>query len=242
MKRRIKKALFAILYRMGYTITANKRQVYNPETMEAALQRIKTHGISPATVIDVGAAEGSWSAFVMSLWPQANYQLIEPLEEHRELLELFRKKHPNADFHLAVAGEEPSEVALNISDDLHGSGVYGADENSRKVRVLTLDEVSEGQKGPFLIKLDTHGYELPILKGARETLEKTEALIIEVYGFHISPTCLLFHELSGYLYQQGFRLADIVEVARRPADKMFWQADAIYYRKDHPFFANNNYA
>ena len=59
---------------------------------------------------------------------------------------------------------------------------------------------------------------------------------MEVYGFKISPTCLVFHEMSDYSSQLGFKLIDIVDIMRRPGDQVFWQADAFYIRKDHPVF------
>ena len=67
-------------------------------------------------------------------------------------------------------------------------------------------------------------------------------LVIEVYGFYVSPTCLLFNQLTTYLDGFGFRLIDMVDIMRRPGDQAFWQCDAFYIRKDHPVFANNSYA
>jgi hypothetical protein len=83
---------------------------------------------------------------------------------------------------------------------------------------------------------------VPILKGAANTLKNTDVLIIEVYGFHVSPTCLLFHELTQYLSELGFRLFDIVEVMRRSKDNAFWQADAVYLKTTNRVFADNRYA
>jgi FkbM family methyltransferase len=168
--------------------------------------------------------------------------LIEPLTEQQDTLEQFKRLNPNVHYHLAVAGEEQGEVILTISDDLDGSGVYGEQTgNSRKVPVIAIDDIAGGVES-CIIKLDTHGYEVPILKGAAKTLINTHALIIEVYGFRISPTCLLFHELTAHLDALGFRLIDIVDIMRRPKDNAFWQADAIYIRKDHAVFLDNNYA
>jgi hypothetical protein len=65
--------------------------------------------------------------------------------------------------------------------------------------------------------------------------------VIEVYGFHISPTCLIFHELSAELDKLGFRLIDIVDIMRRPDDNAFWQCDAFFIKNDHPIFLSNSY-
>jgi FkbM family methyltransferase len=211
-------------------------------TMEAALRRLKERGISPGTIIDIGAAEGEWTKLALSYWPNAHYHLIEPLKEQESKLKNLRESNSLLQYHLAVAGERSGEVTLNISDDLDGSGIY-AKENSkgRKVPVINLDDTSKGTNGPYLIKFDTHGYEDPILKGATGILPDTIAIVMEVYNFRISPTCLLFHEMTAHMETLGFRLADLVDVGLRPKDQIFWQADAIYLRADHPVFVDNQF-
>jgi FkbM family methyltransferase len=237
----IKSIIKATLNRAGYEIYSKIPSSGNSESMKAALQRLKLKGINPSCIIDIGAAQGTWTEKAIEYWPKSSYQLIEPLHEQKQVLDEFKKKHANINYHLAVAGEERGETYLNVTEDLDGSGVYGGQSgNSRKVPVITIDDIASVGNS-FLIKLDTHGYEVPILKGAVKTLPHTEALIIEVYGFRISPTCLLFHELSSYLDTVGFRLVDIVDIMRRRKDSAFWQADAIYIRKNHSLFLDNRY-
>ena len=239
----IKAVLKKIVSSAGYKLYSKDYVPENLNAMEAGLQRLKTAGLLPDVIIDIGAADGTWTEKALLQWPAAHYRLIEPLTEKTSSLNRLTGANPKIQYTLAVAGETPGEVNLSVSPDLDGSGVYGSDAGTlRKVPVTTIDKVAADIKGSVLIKFDTHGYEVPILKGAAETLKRTDALIIEVYGFHLSPTCLLFHELSAYLDELGFRLADIVDVIRRPGDKAFWQADAFYLRKDNPVFGKNSYA
>lgn len=234
-------AIKKFLGKVGYEIKSKSFNYDGPETMSGGLERLKLNRIIPDAIIDVGAAQGTWTTKALACWPESSYELIEPLLEQRETLEALKKTHSNINYHMAVAGEKCGEVLLNISDDLDGSGIYGEQTgNSRKVPVVTIDGITAAAR-TCMIKLDTHGYEVPILKGAVKTLLKTEALIIEVYGFRISPTCLLFHELTAHLETLGFRLIDLVDIMRRPKDNAFWQADAIYIRKDHAVFLDNNY-
>jgi hypothetical protein len=46
-----------------------------------------------------------------------------------------------------------------------------------------------------MIKLDTHGYEVPFLCGATETLRNTNLLVNETYNFRVIESSLLFHEI-----------------------------------------------
>ncbi|HEY4155524.1 MAG TPA: FkbM family methyltransferase [Puia sp.] len=240
LKSIIRKAIISA----GYSIQKNGVLSGDPASMAAALQRLRQWEIRPEIIIDLGAAQGTWTEKALMVWPDARYELVEPLAEQRNRLENLKSKHSGINYHLAVAGEASGEVFLNVAPDLDGSGVYGTQsgDNVRKVPVITIDEMVKGIEGNILIKFDTHGYEVPILKGTTEALKRTSALIIEVYGFPISPTCLLFQELSSYLDGLGFRLIDMVDIMRRPGDHAFWQADAVYLRKDNPVFQKNSYA
>jgi FkbM family methyltransferase len=239
MKSLIKRAVAAA----GYKVTKNDPPPPNTETMSAALARLKNNGIRPDIVVDLGAAQGSWTEQALAIWPEAKYEMVEPLAEQTAALASVKKRHPAVDYHLAVAGEMPGEVELNVSPDLDGSGIYnnGRADNVRMVPVITIDDIVKESARSVVIKFDTHGYELPILNGAARTLKRTSALIIEVYGFCISPTCLLFPELCAHLDGLGFRLVDMVDIMRRPGDNAFWQCDAVFMRKEEALFGNNNY-
>jgi len=63
---------------------------------------------------------------------------------------------------------------------------------------------SRGLRGPFMIKLDTHGFEVPILNGAVETLSRATMLVIEAYNFTLCQGCLRFYELRAFLEERGF--------------------------------------
>lgn len=214
--------------------------------MAEGLQRCIRRGTKANAIIDVGAASGSWSLTAAEYWPGVNFILFEPLEERKAELERLCAARDNFYFVPAAAGSEKSRINFNVSGDLDGSGVADAGKSTADTRIVEVVRIDDEMqslklKGPFIIKLDTHGFEVPILEGAMETLKDTVLLIIEVYGFKITGSCLLFHELSGYLDKLGFRLIDMVDIMRREKDDAFWQADALYIPKTHSVFKDNSY-
>jgi FkbM family methyltransferase len=238
----VKKLIKYILNKGGYNILKIDSSKVNVTGMEEGLLRMKELGILPDTIVDIGAAQGSWTTKGLKFWPNSRYELVEPLIENESHLKELKTTNKNINYHLAVAGESSGETWLEVSPDLDGSGVYGGSGlNSRRVPIVRVDDIVGETDGSILLKLDTHGYELPILKGAEEALRRTSLLVIEVYGFRVSPTCLLFHELSTELEKWGFRLIDMVDIMRRPGDNAFWQCDAFYIRKDHPVFKRATY-
>jgi FkbM family methyltransferase len=212
--------------------------------MEGALARLRAREVPIRGVIDVGAAMGRWSQKALRHFPEADYLLVEPLEERRAALEAFCAAHPKAAFTIAAAGESEGEVSFNVSPDLDGSGVYSDRRGTlRNVPLTTIDaEVHRRQlRPPYLLKLDTHGFEIPILAGARETLSQTSALLMEGYNFQLSPGCLRFHELCAQVEPLGFRCAELVDLMLRPGDALLWQLDVLFLRKDSSFFTHTGY-
>jgi FkbM family methyltransferase len=232
----------SVFNKAGYSIKKGKGTIldFPDSSMEAGLRRIMDLNINPTKIIDIGAAAGTWTEKALLIWPNAKYELIEPLSERVESLIKLQTLYHNIKFHTAVAGESRGEVGFNVSEDLDGSGIYNSSaENSRKLPVISIDDISSSDDRDVVIKFDTHGYEIPILKGAIKTLDRTSLIIMEVYGFKVSSTCLLFHEMCEYLEKFNFRMVDFM---RRPGDHAFWQCDAFFLKKDNPIFTRNSYA
>ena len=146
----------------------------------------------------------------------------------------------------AAAGASEGQDTFDVSSDLDGSGIYGGGSNNaaRLVPMSTVDAIVhvQGLRPPFLLKLDTHGYELPILAGAAETLAHTALIVMEVYNFSISPTAVPFWEICATLATRGFRPADVCGLMHRPRDRIFWQADFFFLPAKHPNFLDARYS
>lgn len=218
-------------------------RVSGPDTMQCGLRRSARCIPSPATVIDVGAAAGTWCEKAEEVWPTARYVLFEPLAERKKELEALARNRSNVSLCFAALGREKSTLQFTVTDDLDGSGFYGKGK-LREVDVEALDDVLNRQNlpGPYVLKLDTHGFEVPIFEGAQRTLENAELIIVEVYGFYVAPDSLLLWQICEYLDARGFRLFDVVDTMRRPKDNAFWQADAFFLRKSNVVFTDDTYA
>jgi FkbM family methyltransferase len=221
----------------------SKKTIADSNTMYEGLLRSRSMMPFINTIIDVGAAEGTWYTKTNKVFSASNFILIEPLIERKSYLDKICKENKNVCVQYCALGETNSIVPFTVSDDLDGSGFYGVG-NLREIKVVKLDDLihQENKLGPYILKLDTHGYEIPILKGAEKVLENTELIIVEVYGFYVAPNSLLFGEMITYMDSIGFRLSDMNDVMRREYDKAFWQVDAFFLKKNNEIFNSNTYA
>lgn len=229
----MKKAVKSILNRLGYEI---RKIPVKPgwdatNTMFGALSRCIKRGLEVNTVIDVGASNASWSDECMKHLPNANYLLIEAQAPHRQRLESFVKQHNNAEYLLAVAGDKPGKIHFDNSDLFGGVASKSAfEKNSVQLPMTSIDkEIAErALEPPYILKLDTHGFEIPILQGAEEMLKQTELVIIETYNYKISPESVLHHQMCAFMSEKGFRVVDIVDPYRRLSDLALWQVDTFF--------------
>ncbi len=249
----MKQAIKYIVSSFGYEVKKkNKEQpqivkeVITTDKLKDGLRRIHNKNFEVNTIIDVGAAAGCWTGLAKNYWPSANYILIEPLEERKDELEELVIANQNHFLVSAVAGKEDGVVKFKVAEDLDGSGVIDSNQDGATIRELKViaieNEVKRlGVKGPYIIKLDTHGFEVPIIEGCTTMLSEVNLFIIECYGFQLTKDSLLFWEMCSYMENLGFRLFDVVDIMRRPNDDAFWQCDAFFIPAKTELFNNNSY-
>lgn len=212
-----------------------------------ALKRISARGIVINSVLDVGASNGSWSLEARPCWPEAHYHLIEANAQHKQALDAVCASTSGFSYVLAAASDEPGTVFFDDSGTFGGLAMKGESASrpgARGVSAVTLDgEVkSKGLVGPYLVKLDTHGFEVPILNGAKEVLAQTNLVVIETYNFQLEPDSLKFWEICKFMDDLGFGVIDISEPLWRLKDDAFWQIDILFIPKNRPEFSYNRYA
>lgn len=247
MKKLIKK----VFNKLGYNIVPLQSQpapaapvVKNPLTMDGMLKRCKERGLDFNTIVDVGASNGMWAKLCLRFYPTAKYLMIEAQDVHLNELKAFCVTHPNCEYVLAAAGNSEGEIYFDISDPFGGlASATPINDKSVKVKVTTIDvEVQRRNlKGPYLVKLDTHGFEIPILEGAIETLKNSNGVIIEVYNYHLTNSSLLFFEMCNYMDKLGFRPLDMADPFNRIYDGSFWQMDLLFVPKSRKEFTYNEY-
>ncbi len=213
-------------------------------SLHSALKRRIRRGFNVNTVIDVGASNGVWTRKAMKLFGHSDFFLIEAQKDHEQSLEKMKKQHARIDYIIAAAGDRNGEIYFDASN-LFGGIASDApfEKNCITVPVITIDSIIEkkGLKPPYLLKLDTHGFEVPIFEGARETLKQTGLIIVETYNFKLTSDSLRFHEMCSYMEARGFRCIDICEPMHRPRDGAFWQMDLFFAPADREEFKSNTY-
>ena len=218
--------------------------------LSGLLHHARNVGLSPATVIDVGAAYGDFTVECHRVFPDAEYILVEPLEEFRPFLEAVSSSVPKAQYVLAAASAESGELTINVHPDLVGSSVYLEDESSnvngvpRTVPAIALDSLVDdrGAIPPFLLKIDVQGAELDVLSGGESLLQSAEYVLLEVSFFEFFTDGPQFHDVVRFMDSRGFAAYDISDLQYRPLDNALSQVDIAFVKQKGLFREHHQYA
>lgn len=138
-------------------------------------------------LIDVGAAEGEFTDAVKERCGFAAAVLFEPRSSAARILQE-RYQNDAVRVHNVALGDYIELMPLTLGDDRqqsHLRGVY-VGEQFEQVQVETLDNLYRfnGDGPPIFLKIDTEGYEIPTLIGAKENLKygRIEAIQFEYGG------------------------------------------------------------
>ena len=74
-----------------------------------------------------------------------------------------------------------------------------------RVDIMKLDDYNFGEKKYNLINMDVQGYEMEVLKGSFETLNKIDYIICEVNRAEVYQNCAKVEELDQFLNNYGFQ-------------------------------------
>jgi FkbM family methyltransferase len=177
----------------------------------------------PVRVIDIGAV-GDVPAHWLPLQEQMELTGFEPDSDACESLNIQKHNFHKASYHPFAIGEKSGKKTLYITSNNECCSLlepnlewlsrfdYGSFFEIKKkieIDVRSLDEIEELGKDIDAVKIDSQGMELPILRGANDTLKNIFLLEIETglyKNYHEETT---FDEIAPYLRSRGFICMEI---------------------------------
>ena len=231
-KRRLKRRTLEFVARRGYDIEKDPsgfppyRFLKRLSLGQDALADARTiHGGDIECVFDVGAHVGQSAAEFLDAFPRARIYSFEPAPSAYHELQNLAARHSRVTAVNAAVGDREGHASffinkLSVTNSLlpasPGAGDFlvasdGLDRREETtVRVLTLDRycAAQGIERIDLLKLDTQGYELRVLDGARSLIERQAVPLIhlEVCFVRFYEQQPLFPEVYQHLYDRDYRL------------------------------------
>ena len=208
------------------------------ETMR--LEEVRDMGINPNAILDIGAHTGQFHSWSKRVWPDVGVFMIEanPLHEsHLDKLAMM-----NGDNYLIAAlGDEEREVTFYTrSDKPHTEGnSYYKEANywdipqlvqESKTKLKKLDNIFEDDATFELIKIDTQGSELDILKGGKELVKRASAVVLEVSLIEYNEGAPSAEETINYMNKIGFE--ERMSIGEHYDGETIIQKDILFTNKE----------
>jgi FkbM family methyltransferase len=207
---------------------------------------LRSTGFRPGTIIDVGVNTGTPGLY--EFFPDCHFLMIDPLVESVPFMEHIAGSYANARFECCAAAAVEGEFTLSIDPTFGGSrlvevvGAHSKGGSERRVPSRRVDALVRrfAMPGPYVLKVDTEGAELEVLKGATEILPQTELLILESRLRPIANAPDLSVTLD-HLRALGFAPYDLIDRNYHDGDGTLKQLDLVAVRLDGYFRTPTRY-
>lgn len=196
---------------------------------------LKAHYVQPKGVIHVGAHYGQEYDHYIECGMQ-RIIFIEPLKKAYQVLQNRFNGVPDVEIWNFACGRKPEELEMYVEDDNQGqsSSLMKPKEHLKQypgirfrgrepVKVFPLDFLST--IGCNILMIDTQGFELEVLRGAKETLRNIDVVYSEVNRAEMYEGCPMIEDLDEYLRQFDFERKEAVWYANGN-----W-GDAVYLKR-----------
>ncbi len=200
------------------------------------------------SIIDIGANSGQFAEEVFKNGFSGYILSFEPLKiEHSNLLD---KKFEMKEYNWEIAercglGASEKKLDINISGMRQSSSILDISEihtnlypksiniGKEEIDIFPLDKYYNkiiNMKKNILIKIDTQGYELEILKGAKKTLEYVDAVYAEVSLVKLYKSQPLFDEIFDFIKKFGFSVWSVDRAVGNKNTGQTYQLDVLFIK------------
>ena len=208
------------------------------ETMR--LEEVRDMGIEPSAILDIGAHTGQFYNWAKRVWLNTPIWMIEANPLHERTLENLVRFNDDA-YLIAALGDEEREVTFYTrSDKPHTEGnSYYKEHNywdipqlvqENKVKLKKLDNIFEDDAVFDIIKIDTQGSELDILKGGKKLVSRASVIVLEVAYVEYNDGAPTAKEITDYMNQIGF--TEKMSIGEHYEGDKIIQKDLLFLNKE----------
>lgn len=209
--------------------------------------------LSPAWVVDVGAADGAMARAALDSYPSCEVICLEPCSStFSEMKNALSRYGERVHFIHAAVADYTGETQLHITTSKFANSLFPQLEKYKKenpdireisfetVKVVSLDslELDLAARADGILKIDVEGAELEVLLGGRKFIsEKVDWIIIELSFSR--RTGGFFLRILNLLDEYGFELVNIIDMYQSGRNHCFLCSFDVVFRRKKTVFTEN---
>ena len=204
-----------------------------PCSKHSFLKRYLDSGNIIQTIFDVGVNERT--AELIACCPNAYHYLFEPSTIYNKKIDSYYSRIGHSLYNIALA--DKTETRFMLETSLRKDGVITHARMSSEyikpdgltvvkcsnIEIKRLDSLFNNIPVNSLLKIDTDGSDLSVLKGCGDLLQSFSVIIVEATLHKLSET-VTFLEANGFVFR------DMID--RCYYHERLWQADLVFFPED----------
>ncbi|HVZ12548.1 MAG TPA: FkbM family methyltransferase [Patescibacteria group bacterium] len=179
-------------------------------------------------IVDVGANIGQFNLFSKYFLKARKVYSFEPIEETYKIL---KKNCPRNSYMTAISTKKKLKMYVAVLSVWSSAYLENPTDKVEMVRTQKIDDILEIKKEKIieLLKVDTEGTELDVLKASSETLHRSQYILVEVQFMHLTNGKL--SRILEFLESEikGVILIRIGRVYNSPIDYTTGSADMLFF-------------
>jgi FkbM family methyltransferase len=195
---------------------------------------------TPKCIFDIGANNGTWTQETLKYFPNSNYYLFEP---QSYLINEMQSKFPTLNnvqlFNVGV-GNQDGELLFTIHDRDDSCSFDITQEEATKhgfkqikTPIVRLDSFIDQNNLdlPDLLKIDAEGFDIEVLEGAQNTIQKNVQIILVEVAIMNKKFRNDIYSVINYMDKLGFVVFDITDLNRPFNNKVLWLCEFVFIKK-----------
>jgi FkbM family methyltransferase len=219
---------------------------YNVSQSHDARMQVRLQANRIDTVLDVGANDGGYGQALHDAGFQGQILSFEPQQDAHQKLEQRASRHARWSVaprmalgaaegmvEINIAGNSASSSILPMLERHEQSAPHSIYIGKEQVALHRLDQVQHAvidKANAIYVKIDTQGFEMPVLQGATELLPRIRGVQLEMSLVPLYGGQMLFRELFDWVTSQGFELHGVIPGFGDHATGRMLQMDGIFFR------------
>jgi FkbM family methyltransferase len=198
------------------------------------------------TVIDVGTNEGQFIRTALALMPTVKVYGFEPNPEVVDYLKAFDFNSSKVEIIPIGCGREKNILPMNISkfspsssffpigqkhlEEFEGTDVQKVIDVQVDRLDTTIKSLDKDDESIYLLKIDVQGFEMEVLAGSTNILDKTLVVVCEANIAPLYTNQCSFESILGFMRENGFKLVDMGEPFRSSTSQELLYVDLAFLK------------
>lgn len=196
-------------------------------------------------IINVGANFGQYGEELRKIGYKGKIHSYEPLSFAFNKLKKTTQKDKNWEINNFALGSNNEKRQINISKNYFSSSffsqkkelIYQASNSefftTEEVEIKTVDTIFPSiydDNLNYYLKIDTQGFEMEVLKGAEQSLDKITGVQLEMSLNPSYEQVIIFDEIYDFMKKKGFKLYSIENGFYNPKTGQLNEIEGIFFR------------